>query len=105
MIEQLHAVNGNRISLEALAFELGVSSRTVGRDVGRLQQSGVPLMVHRGRHGGVSLAAGRLPEPIVFDVSEIAAVMSSLSELGPTTNPSAGSAMRKLAASLDQNDR
>ena len=59
MVERLRGMNGNRINLESLAFELGVSSRTVARDIERLQHSRVPLTVDRGRHGGVSLTAGR----------------------------------------------
>jgi len=40
-------------------------------------------------------------KPIVFDLPELAALMSSLAVLGPTVSESAASAMRKLAEALN----
>jgi hypothetical protein len=39
--------------------------------------------------------------PILFDLPEVAALMSSLAVLGPSVSESATSAMRKLAQALD----
>jgi predicted DNA-binding transcriptional regulator YafY len=101
IVERLHGTRGDRVRQELLAHELGVSVRTVARDVERLRLSGVPLEMHPGRGGGVSLRATRTPAPIEFDLPEVAAVMSSLAVVGPSVSESAASAMRKLAASLD----
>lgn len=97
VIERLHAARGGRVRIADLARDLGVSARTLARDVGRLRDSGVPLATHPGRDGGVSLARVEAPAPIRFDVAEAAALLSSLAVLGPTVTPSAASAMRKLA--------
>jgi len=101
IVERLHGTRGTRVRQEQLAHELGVSVRTVARDVERLRLSGVPLQMHPGRGGGVSLRTTRTPAPIEFDLPEVAALMSSLAVLGPSVSQSAESAMRKLATSLD----
>jgi len=105
LIERLHAARGERVRLEALARELGVSSRTVARDVERLRISGVPLDARQGRGGGVSLLPTGAAVPVVFDLPEVAALMSSLAVLGPSVSESATSAMRKLAEALNPQTR
>ncbi|HET6918707.1 MAG TPA: HTH domain-containing protein [Jiangellaceae bacterium] len=101
LIERLHAARGERIQLGELARELGVSSRTVARDVERLRHSGVPLHAYQGRGGGVSLLRTGAVLPIGFDLREVAAMMSTLAVLGPSASESAASAMRKLADALN----
>lgn len=101
LIERLHAARGRRVLLSELALHLGVSIRTVARDVERLRLSGVPLDTYRGRGGGVSLPRPRSAITVAFDLPEAAALMSSLAVLGPTVSDSAASAMRKLARALN----
>lgn len=101
LIERLHAARGQRMRLGDLARDLGVSVRTVARDVERLRLSGVPLNAHQGRGGGVSLLPMGAVTAIVFDPPEVAALMSSLAVLGPSVSESAASAMRKLAEALN----
>ncbi len=100
LIERLHRARGESVQLGVLARDLGVSVRTVARDVERLRLSGVPLEVQRGRAGGVRLRSARGHVVIQFDLPEIAALMSSLAVLGPTVSDSAASAMQKLADAL-----
>ena len=102
LIERLHAAHGERVPLGRLASDLGVSVRTIARDVERLRLSGVPLRAHQGRGGGVSLARANAPLTVVFDLPEAAALMSSLAALGPSATESAASAMRKLAEALNR---
>ena len=92
LIERLHAAHGERIQLADLARDLGVSVRTVARDIERLRLSGVPLSAHQGRGGGVSLLHTNAAIAIVFDLPEAAALMSSLAMLEPTVSESAMSA-------------
>jgi predicted DNA-binding transcriptional regulator YafY len=101
LIERLHAAHGARVYLAELANDLGVSPRTVARDVERLRLSGVPLRTHQGRGGGISLPPARNAIAIVFDLPEAAALMSSLAVLGPTVSDSAASAMRKLVTAMN----
>ncbi len=100
LIERLHKRRGAQIPLGELARSFGVSVRTIARDVERLRLSGVPLEVRRGRSGGVRLRSSRAHIPVVLDLPEAAALMSSLATLGPSVSDSAASAMRKLAAAV-----
>ena len=101
LIERLHAARGERIQLGELARDLGVSVRTIARDVERLRISGVPLHAHQGRGGGVRLLPTRPAISLELDLPEAAALMSSLAVLGPTVSDSAASAMRKLVEALN----
>jgi predicted DNA-binding transcriptional regulator YafY len=100
LIERLHAARGARLQLEQLARDLSVSARTLARDVERLRLSGVPIETHAGRGGGISVPRTAAVQPITFDLPEVAALMSSLTVVGPSISASATSAMHKLAQSL-----
>lgn len=100
LVERLAAAGGQPVTFTQLAREQRTSSRTIARDVERLVGSGVPLRVQRGRFGGVSLRRRTDLPAITFDVTEIAALISSLATLGPSVSPAATSAMGKLAAAL-----
>lgn len=102
LIERLHAACGQRIQLRDLADELGVSVRTIARDVERLRLSGVPLQAHRGRGGGVHLEPTSSAVTLVLNLPEAAGLMSSLAVLGPSVSDSAASAMNKLVEALHQ---
>lgn len=47
-----------QVSAANLAHELGVSVRTVLRDIAWLEDAGAPIYVRRGRYGGISLLPG-----------------------------------------------
>ncbi|MEJ2888740.1 helix-turn-helix transcriptional regulator [Actinomycetospora aeridis] len=100
VIERLYAAHGARLRIADLARDLGVSSRTLARDVERLRDSGVPITSHPGRGGGVRLVRVAAPAPVHLDLPEAAAILSSLAVLGPTVTPSASAAMRKVADAL-----
>lgn len=104
LIERLHAARGQRIQLQKLAHDLGVSMRTVARDVERLRLSGVPLSGHRGNGGGVSMRPTTTALILELDLPEAAALMASLAALGPSVSDSAASAMRKLTEALHTDD-
>jgi len=61
-----------------LAERLGVSPRTLRRDVDRLRELGYPVEAHRGVEGGYQLAAGAALPPLVVDDEEAIALTVGL---------------------------
>ncbi|GAA5002421.1 helix-turn-helix transcriptional regulator [Actinopolymorpha pittospori] len=61
-----------------LAERLGVSVRTLRRDVDRLRELGYPVDAHRGVDGGYQLAAGAALPPLVVDDEEAVALAIGL---------------------------
>jgi predicted DNA-binding transcriptional regulator YafY len=61
-----------------LAERLGVSTRTLRRDVDRLRELGYPVQAHRGVDGGYQLAAGAALPPLVVDDEEAIALTVGL---------------------------
>lgn len=105
-VERQHAIldrlldTAGPVTAPRLAAELGVSQRTVVRDLRRLRDSGVPLTVRAGPHGGVQMSRrGSLPA-IRFDRAEVGALIAALVALGPTASEAAASAMRKLTGAI-----
>ncbi|WP_147201182.1 helix-turn-helix transcriptional regulator, partial [Pseudonocardia asaccharolytica] len=59
---------------EELAQRLGVSVRTLRRDIERLRELGYPVRGNRGVDGGYQLAAGAALPPLVVDDEEAVAL-------------------------------
>ncbi|GAA4719104.1 putative DNA-binding transcriptional regulator YafY, contains an HTH and WYL domains [Promicromonospora umidemergens] len=63
---------------EQLAHRLGVSERTVRRDVDRLRELGYPVQAVRGPDGGYRLEAGSELPPLLFDDEQAIALAVAL---------------------------
>ncbi|MFJ5230455.1 helix-turn-helix transcriptional regulator [Kitasatospora sp. NPDC088391] len=63
---------------EELSTRLGVSARTLRRDVDRLRELGYPVEARRGVDGGYQLAAGAALPPLVIDDEEAVALAIGL---------------------------
>jgi len=61
-----------------LAERLGVSVRTLRRDIDRLRELGYPVEAQRGVDGGYQLAAGAVLPPLVLDDDEAVALAVGL---------------------------
>ncbi|MCT1385766.1 YafY family transcriptional regulator [Brachybacterium sp. p3-SID1565] len=61
-----------------LAAELGVTTRTVRRDVDRLRELGYPVLTSNGHGGGYQLGAGRELPPLLLSEKEAVAVAVGL---------------------------
>lgn len=80
-----------------LAAELGVSTRTVRRDVDRLRAIGYPVDARPGVDGGYRLAPGTSLPPLMFDAEEAVATVLALQTASVAgTEIVAGSALRAL---------
>jgi len=82
-----------------LAGRLGVSPRTLRRDVDRLRELGYPVTAHPGVDGGYQLASGAALPPLVLDDDEAVAVAASL-RLAATAGVTAGDATEAAARTL-----
>ncbi|MFC0601034.1 helix-turn-helix transcriptional regulator [Streptomyces palmae] len=63
---------------DELADRLGVSVRTLRRDIDRLRELGYPVQAQRGVDGGYQLAAGAALPPLVIDDEEAVALAVGL---------------------------
>ena len=63
---------------ERLAERLGVSPRTVRRDVDRLRELGYPIAASKGPDGGYRLGAGSELPPLLFDDDQAVALTLAL---------------------------
>ncbi|GAA4379230.1 helix-turn-helix transcriptional regulator [Agromyces bauzanensis] len=104
LIERLSASRG-RLTHRRLADELGVTERTIARDIERLTHSGVPITVVPRRGGGATIEDIAPTGLIELNLPEIAVLMASLAAVGPTVSESATSAMNKLATALASSAR
>nr|WP_272918272.1 WYL domain-containing protein [Gordonia sp. SID5947] len=86
-----------RMTAAAIAAELGVSERTVLRDIDSLSLSGVPVYAERGRGGGFTLLPGYRTDLTGLTVDE---ATSLLAGSGRMATPAFASAMRKVAAAV-----
>ncbi|WP_249359274.1 helix-turn-helix transcriptional regulator [Nocardia cyriacigeorgica] len=86
MLELLATLQtGRRFSGRDLSARLGVSARTLRRDIDRLRAYGYPVTTQPGPTGYYQLAAGRTLPPLVLDDDEAVATLIALALLGATT--------------------
>ncbi len=85
-----------------LAAELGVTDRSVRRDVERLRALGYPVHAVAGVGGGYQLGAGTRLPPLLLDDEEATATAVSLRLASLSTVAGAGDAALRALAKLDQ---
>jgi predicted DNA-binding transcriptional regulator YafY len=85
-----------------LAGRLGVTTRSVRRDVERLRELGYPVRATQGVGGGYQLGAGRALPPLLLDDEEAIAVAVSLRLAAGGTVAGASEAAVRTLAKLDQ---
>jgi predicted DNA-binding transcriptional regulator YafY len=105
IVEELRAVAPRPRSGRWLAGRFEVSVRTVERDIGALQQTGVPVYAEPGRTGGYCLDKARTLPPVNFTPAEAVAVAVALDRLDATPFAAdAAAAVRKLLAAMQADD-
>ncbi|WP_243062562.1 YafY family protein [Humibacter sp. RRB41] len=105
LVEELRAVSPRPRSATWLARRFEVSVRTVERDLGALQQSGVPIWAEPGRTGGYCIDRDRTLPPVNFTPSEAVSVAVALqSTAGSPFEQAGNAALRKLLAAMRDDD-
>lgn len=89
-------------SAEELAERLGVTERTVRRDVNRLRELGYPVCATRGLDGGYRLGAGRRLPPLLLEDDEAVALVACLRMAALAGADEAGEAALRALAKIDQ---
>lgn len=91
-----------RWTAEELADRLGVTTRSVRRDVERLRGLGYPVRASRGAGGGYQLGPGRRLPPLLLDPEEAVAVAVCLRLAAGGTVAGVDEAAVRALAKLDQ---
>lgn len=97
-----------RLTADTLARELGVSTRTVLRDIEALSAAGVPVYAERGRHGGFALLPGFRTELTGLNHDEALALLTAGSARGDQVfglGSALAAAMRKVVDALPEGHR
>ncbi|GAA1672750.1 YafY family protein [Glycomyces endophyticus] len=92
-----------RLTADALASELEVSTRTVLRDIEALSSAGVPVYAERGRNGGFALLPGFRTELTGLNHEEALALLTAGSQRSEQVfglGTALASAMRKVVDAL-----
>lgn len=105
LVEELRACAPRRVSAREMAARYEVSVRTIERDIGALQQAGVPIFADVGRGGGYSIDKSRTLPPLNFTPAEAVAVAITLSRAGGSPySRAARTALHKIVAAMSAAD-
>jgi predicted DNA-binding transcriptional regulator YafY len=103
VLQLLGLLQSRRVwSGDELAERLGVTVRSVRRDVERLRELGYPVHASRGHGGGYQLGAGAALPPLLLDPDEAVAVAVSLRLAAGGTVVGVGEAALRALSKLDQ---
>jgi predicted DNA-binding transcriptional regulator YafY len=105
LIEELRRHRDRPATAEDLATALGVDVRTVERDITRLRAAGVPITARRGPGGGFRLDVPPSVPPVHLSPGEIAALVVSVTAVGPYVSATARSALTRLLDALHPPER
>ncbi|MQA86497.1 MAG: WYL domain-containing protein [Streptosporangiales bacterium] len=105
IVEELRASAPRHRSARELAQRYEVSVRTIERDIGALQQAGVPIYADVGRRGGYALDKTMTLPPLNFTPAEAVAVAVALNQANGTPFARASrSAVRKIVTAMSARD-
>lgn len=85
------------ITAKQLAAELGVSTRTIYRDINILSVAGVPITSQKGYGGGLSLLQGFSLDKSYFTAAEQNNIVQALQILKSSRYPDADKSLNKVA--------
>ena len=91
------------ITAKQLAQELGVSTRTIYRDINTLSIAGIPIISQKGYGGGLSLLQGFSLDKTYFTQAEQSNIVQALQVLKSTNYPDADKTLNKVAGLFSHN--
>lgn len=105
IVDELRASAPRPVSVHALAATLGVSTRSIERDVRGLRAVGLPIASFRGPRGGYTLTATSPRITVELTSGEAAVLVASVVGIGPLASATAQSALDKLVGALSADPR
>lgn len=100
-----HLLQNDRTTAPELAEELGVSVRTVYRDIDVMSISGIPVYMQGGRNGGIYLSEGYQLNRIALSDEEKAEILLALQGLGAVQYPDIDTILLKLGVLFADKNR
>lgn len=100
LIEELRAPRPRFVPGDRLGRALGVSVRTVERDVAKLVDAGIPIEIRRGPGGGYAIDTRAKLPAITLTPGEAGALITAIVAVGPYASATANSALKKLVRAL-----
>lgn len=106
LVEELRASAPRRRTARELAGRYEVSVRTIERDIGALQQAGVPIYADVGRRGGYTLDKAMTLPALNFTPAEAVAVAVALGRSGEGAlfAEASRSALAKIVGAMPERD-
>jgi predicted DNA-binding transcriptional regulator YafY len=103
VLQLLGLLQSRRVwSGDDLADRLGVTTRSVRRDVERLRELGYPVLASKGHGGGYRLGAGASLPPLLLDPDEAVAIAVCLRLAAGGSVAGVGEAALRALSKLDQ---
>lgn len=91
------------LTAKQLAEELGVSTRTIYRDINILSAAGIPITSQKGYGGGLSLLQGYSLDKSYFTQAEQSNMIQALQILKSSNYPDVGKTLNKVAGLFSHN--
>ena len=88
----------NKVPARELAEQLGVSRRTICRDIDMLSLAGVPVYAERGKGGGIGLLPDFVLNKSLLNEQEQSEILSALHSLSNIKTSDTTQVLRKLSA-------
>jgi len=103
VLQLLGLLQSRRVwSGEELAERLGVTGRSVRRDIDRLRELGYPVLASKGHGGGYQLGAGAAMPPLLLDPDEAVAMAVCLRGAAGGSVAGVGESALRALSKLDQ---
>lgn len=100
-----HLLENDKVTAPELAEELGVSVRTIYRDIDVMSISGIPVYMQGGRNGGIYLCEGYQLNKMTLSDEEEAEILLALQGLGAVQYPEVDTILHKLGALFAEKKR
>jgi len=81
-------LQNERMTAPELAEKFEVNRRTIGRDIDKLCQAGIPIVTYQGVGGGISIAEGFKLDKHLLTIDELSGIIAALKGLGSVSEQS-----------------